>query len=154
MKYKDRSWNLHEKPKDKDSITREWVYGLYVEDWKILLNMSTWVDIWDLPWGTREQWESLEETLKREIDEELGYEILEFNDKPIKIEEVKFYAEDLDAYLDSTMYYLEIKKLWKQDKRHIHRSEISKYGFKEISKLTKDDTNNHHYDIIKTFEND
>lgn len=53
-----------------------WVYGIFIKDNKILLiKKARWPYTWmyDLPWGWIEFWEKIEESLKREIDEETGW---------------------------------------------------------------------------------
>jgi 8-oxo-dGTP pyrophosphatase MutT (NUDIX family) len=152
MDYFDRKWEVHKKAQDRDSEKREWVYGLYIKWDKILLSKPTWVNIWDLPGWTREKGESLEDTIKREFLEETWFYVTELNPTPLKVEEVKFYASDLDTYFDSTMYYIEILALWKQDKRHIFRSEIQEFDYIALSELDKKNTNNHHYGIISEYK--
>lgn len=49
------------------------VYGIFVQEGKILLikkSRGPYIWMYDLPWGKIEFWESREECLKREIDEE------------------------------------------------------------------------------------
>jgi len=148
--YKDRKGNYHTKPANVISKKRESAYGIFIKNSKILLVKPSWIDIWEFPGGWKDEDETLFNTLKREFLEETGFEIIEFKKTPIKRINTKFYADDLDQYFNSQMSFFVIKQLGKQDKNLIDRKEIINLKYIPISKLSKKNMNNIHYEILNS----
>jgi len=65
------------------------VAGVFIEDGHVLLNWIAGMDVWFLPGGRAEVWETSEESLCREIREELGI--------PIHVERLLWVAENFWA---------------------------------------------------------
>lgn len=148
--YKDRKGNYHEKPKNIESQKRESANGIYIKDEKVLLVKPSWVDIWEFPGGGKETNESLIEALKREFLEETGYTILKLDEKPIHNINTKFYADDLDVFFDSSMYFYKILEIGEQNEILINRDEIIDIQSLSIDSLNKENMNNLHLEVISS----
>lgn len=61
-------------------------HAVCIHDGKMLIVHHPEWDIWSIPGGTRENGESIEETLKREIEEETNCEVLDY--KPIAYQKI------------------------------------------------------------------
>lgn len=146
--YKDRKGNYHQKPENIKSQIRESANGIYIKDGKVLLVKLSWIDIWDFPCGGKEPNEDLIEALKREFLEETGYTILKLYEKPIYNIKTKFYADDLDIFFDSNMYFYQILEIGEQDESLINRSEIVDIQSLPIDSLNKENMNNIHLEVI------
>lgn len=66
-------------------------------------NLVNGIKLWDLPGGRMEFGETAEETLKREILEELNVAI-----KPIKVIDTWNYKQDLNCQITGIIYYSEL----------------------------------------------
>jgi len=146
--YKDRKGNYHKKPENNKSQKRESANGIYLKDGKVLLVKPSWVDIWEFPGGGKESNENLIEALKREFLEETGHKIIKLNKNPIQKIETKFYADDLDIFFDSNMYFYQILEIGEQDKTLINRDEIIEIKNISLNSLNKDNMNNLHLEVI------
>jgi 8-oxo-dGTP pyrophosphatase MutT (NUDIX family) len=142
--YKDRKGNYHEKPEDIKSQKRESANGI------VLLVKPSWVDIWEFPGGGKDSDENLIEALKREFLEETGYKILKFEENPIHHIKTKFYADDLNIFFDSNMYFYQILEIGDQDENLIHRDEIADIRSVHVSSLNKRNMNNLHLEVISS----
>lgn len=148
--YKDRKGNYHKKPENIKSQKRESANGVYIKDGKILLVKPSWVDIWEFPGGGKESNENLIEALKREFLEETGYKILKLDENPIQHINTKFYADDIDVFFDSNMYFFKILEIGEQDEDLIHRDEIADIRSIPIDSLNKENLNNLHLEVISS----
>ncbi len=146
--YRDRTGNLHKKPENVVAKPRESAYGIFVLDHKILLVKPVWIDRWELPGGGRDEGEELIQTLQREFLEETGYTILDFERDPVHLVTTKFYAEDIDAYFDSKMYYYEIKAVGEQNAALIQTHEIADVAYVLPAQLNEQNTNQLQMNII------
>lgn len=88
--------------------------------------------LWDLPGGKMEFGETAEETLKREIFEELGIEI-----NPIKVIDTWNYMHDHNCQITGIIYFSEMKT----DKIRISEEHngFDWIGFEEINKIFSKD---------------
>ena len=150
--YRDRKGNYHKKPLNIVSKERVSSYGIYIQNKKILLVKPSWVDIWEFPGGGQEVNEELFDTLKREFLEETGFEILQFETSPLATINTKFFADDLNEYFDSKMYFFMIKKIGNQNKTLINHKEIIDIKYISISDLNKKNMNNIHFEILKKID--
>jgi 8-oxo-dGTP pyrophosphatase MutT (NUDIX family) len=146
--YKDRKGNYHEKPDNIKSQKRESANGIYIKDGKVLLVKPSWVDIWEFPGGGKEANESLIEALKREFLEETGYSIIKLDENPIQNIKTKFYADDLDVFFDSNMYFYQILEIGEQDETLINIDEIIDMQSLSLDSLNKENMNNLHLEVI------
>ena len=110
------------------------VKTLIIKDNKFLAvyNIENNQKLWDLPGGKMEFGETAEETLKREIHEELGIEI-----NPIKVIDTWNYIHNDNCQITGIIYYSEMKT----DKIRISKEHqgFDWVGFEEINKFfTKD----------------
>ena len=60
---------------ESEYIDRASVYGVSIQDEKILLVQDLWAKRWDLPGGGMDKGETPKDTLKREFKEETGLDI-------------------------------------------------------------------------------
>lgn len=148
--YKDRKGNYHEKPENIKSQKRESANGIYIKDGKVLLVKPSWVDIWEFPGGGKELNENLIDALKREFLEETGYKIIKLDENPIHHINTKFYADDIDAFFDSSMYFFKILEIGEQDEALINRDEIVDIKSILIDFLNKENMNNLHLEVISS----
>lgn len=70
-------------------------------DDKILVVQDTTNDTWEIPGGGLDHGETIEQTAKREIQEELGVELLRFGEEPIAIT----IGQHPNNYLTLMLYY-------------------------------------------------
>jgi 8-oxo-dGTP pyrophosphatase MutT (NUDIX family) len=148
--YKDRKGNYHKKPENIKSQKRESANGIYLKDGKVLLVKPSWVDIWEFLGGGKDANENLIDALKREFLEETGYKILKLNENPIHNIKTKFYADDIDVYFDSSMYFFKILEIGEQDENLIHKDEITNIRSMPISSLNKENMNNLHLEVVSS----
>lgn len=148
--YKDRKGNYHKKPENIKSQKRESANGIYLKDGKVLLVKPSWVDIWEFPGGGRESNENLIEALKREFLEETGCKILKFDKNPIHNIKTKFYADDLDIFFDSNMYFYQILEIGEQNETLINIDEIIDIQSLSLDSLNKENMNNLHLEVISS----
>jgi len=151
--YRDRKGNYHKKPKNIISKKRESAYGIFIENQKILLVKPTWIDCWEFPGGGVELGENLIEALKREFLEETGYEIIELNQTPTYNINTKFYADDLNVFFDSELFFFMIKKIGKQNKNFIQNNEIKDIKMVKISDLNEKNINDIQFKILNAIIN-
>ncbi|MBQ6495098.1 MAG: NUDIX domain-containing protein [Bacilli bacterium] len=122
------------------------VYGLIIKDNKIvLINKVTgpYDGKLDLPGGSIEFGEKPEETLKRELKEELGIEVLSYN--IINADSITFkwnYKDNLFNWQHLGIFY-EIKEYKNKIKKEIiidkHNDDSKGANFYNINELKKDD---------------
>lgn len=91
-------------------------------------NIKNGQKVWDLPGGKMEFGETAEETLKREIFEELGIEII-----PIKVIDTWNYKHDDNCQITGIIYFSEMKT----DKIHISEEHngFDWIGFEQINEF-------------------
>lgn len=100
----DRYGNPHQKPAEREVLHRDSVYGMTIENNKILLVKAPDFDFWVIPGGGVDQGESIEEGLRREFVEETGFLIDEVG-KLFFSEKMNFYAMKPDRYYHSYCKY-------------------------------------------------
>ena len=107
---------------------------LIIKDNKFLAvyNFENGQKLWDLPGGKMEFGETAEETLKREIYEELGIEI-----KPIKVIDTWNYMHNDNCQITGIIYYSEMKT----DKIRISEEHhgFDWIGFEDINEIFSKD---------------
>ena len=124
-------------------------YGLVIKDNKILLikkKGGPYDGKLDLPGGTIEFNESIEESLKRELLEEVGIEILDYNLFDVVSTNIKWiYKDELVETKHIAILYL-IKDYKNEIKENIEITEINDDSmgaeYFDISKLTKKQLSN------------
>ena len=151
--YKDRKGNYHKKPENVKSQNRESTNGIFIKNREVLLVKPSWVDIWEFPGGGKEENENILEALKREFREETGFEIIKFEENPIYRMQTKFYADDLDIFFDSNIYFYKINEIGNQDKTFVDKKEIIDMKYISISNLNRENMNNIHMDVVEYIKN-
>ncbi len=151
--YRDRKGNYHKKPENILAKKRESAYGIFFKDSKVLLIKPSWINIWEFPGGGKDYNENLLEALKREFLKETGFEIIDFDAKPLQVINSKFYADDLDEYFDSEMNFFRVTRLGNQNKSIIDSNEIIDLKNISISELNEKNMNNIHLGILNIIKN-
>jgi len=84
--------------------------ALLVKNWKLLLQERKWIskywEEWSFFWWKIEEWENSKEALIREMNEELWFDINNWNIKYLW--EVVYYLEDLDLEYHRFLYLINI----------------------------------------------
>lgn len=84
--------------------------ALLIKDWKLLLQERKWIskywEEWSFFWWRIEEWENSKEALIREMNEELWFDINNWNVKYLW--EVVYYLKDLDLEYHRFLYLIEI----------------------------------------------
>jgi len=102
----DRSEKPVVKPADRVPKKRISIYGVIVENNKILLVRSSYAQFWELPGGGQEIGESEFDGLKREMLEEANCEVLKIGEY-LGETYSNLYADDIDEYYyNNGKYYI------------------------------------------------
>ncbi|MFH1174720.1 MAG: NUDIX domain-containing protein [archaeon] len=101
--YADRRGKLHQLPRNITPKESTSVYGILVQNNKLLVVKCKWSSLWEFPGGTREIGESNEEALTREFFEETGLRIAP--GRLVAKQHALFYADDLNQYFNKTLLF-------------------------------------------------
>ena len=140
------------KPEHITPKLRRSCYGLILrKDGKILVVKDRWKpNIWSLPGGGVEDKESIEEGLRREIQEETGVSI-QSTSKILHQQQQNFYARDIDTFFDSriSIHLIEdfIEKGEKTDNQ-----EIKEARWVKASELHEGNVHKNHYPAIRVLQ--
>lgn len=77
---------------------------IYIRNNKILMTRSTGKSVWYIPGGKREPWESDEQTLVREIQEELGVDIIVSSIQPYGVFSAQAHGKAEGIIVQMTCY--------------------------------------------------
>ena len=88
------------------------------------------------------------EALKREFSEETGFSIKVLDKTPIKTEQCLFYADDIDTYFDSKLFFFLVKIINSEYSKLINKEEISGLFWLDLDELEKKKLNPMHFDVI------
>ncbi len=144
----DRKGKACEKPNDIIPKKRESGYGVFIKDNKVFLVKPSWNNLFEFPGGGKELNESLIEALKREFKEETGSDIIEFEEEPFHSINTKFYADDIDEYFDSTMFFFKINKISERT-GSIDEIEIVEIKTIALNDLNKENTRDYCLEVLK-----
>lgn len=149
-------------PKGQKIFWRVSSYVLVKNKNKILMEVPTWHDLWELPGGSVEKDESLIDAAIRECYEETGYKIKIENSQPIFTGEQFFKSEYLNKYFHSIIVVFNgILLSEKQDSHVINtmhesvgkRDEISKVDWIDSKSLIKKNCHPNFYHLINNLVN-
>ena len=96
-------------PKNKKIGWRPAVYGVLIENNKLLVIKPDWDDKYSLPGGSIELKEDINEALEREFLEESGYKIKIKNPNKPYVDASLFGNKKLDLYFQRISIYFEVK---------------------------------------------
>lgn len=149
----DRSGKQVIKPDNKETRERFSVYGLLVENDRILLVQPLHSEKWETPGGKIDEGEDEFFTLKRELLEEVGYACVEIG-KCIRVQHGNFYADDLDQFFYSTQKFYLINKFKKSKKTLRDKNEINKAEWLPVNNELKKIIRENQIQVIEAlFEN-
>ena len=134
------------KPEDRFAKDRISVYGILIDNNKILLVRSKGVAVWDLPGGGQENGEDDIATLKREMLEEANCEVLKIGEC-IKKTQINFYADDIDEYYYNTGKLYRIVE-WKFVEKKLEK-EIEEFKMVDLKDLNRKNIRPYLIEIIK-----
>jgi 8-oxo-dGTP pyrophosphatase MutT (NUDIX family) len=100
MIFKDWFGNPHKLPPGRTFGWRPSVYGLVLNEGKILLIKSKLSGKWAVPGGGLDLGEKIEKAVLREVEEETGCRI-RLHEQPLLVDSEYFYAIDTDKYWQS-----------------------------------------------------
>ena len=158
MTFKDQYGNEHEvNPSDVAIQWRISVYGVVTrEDNKLLMLQPHFNPQWQFPGGKVEINETVDETLKREFLEEVGYKIDTHEKEFVFINEQNFFDDYNKQYYHSLQLLYKVKLAdLKQYPEFIETGEgmdYGKVGWIEIDTLTEKNVQHTHWPVIRLLE--
>ncbi len=99
-------------------------YGICILNGRILLSLSAFNDLWEVPGGKSDPSEELLETMRREFTEETGYQVPDQEFILIGSHREYFYVDSTDNYCDSTMSFYRFHKLGPQITKELDSHEV------------------------------
>jgi len=124
------------------------VYGVLIENDKLLFIQPNWDDKFCLPGGGINLGETPVEALKREFLEETGYEV-EVNGQPIYLDSQLFGSYDVNKFFQRINIYYEVKLTSQKQGDDIDK-ESTKIIWKNLNELNSDDFTFFQRDFLKT----
>ncbi|MFC1644747.1 NUDIX domain-containing protein [Patescibacteria group bacterium] len=146
MKFRDVKGSAIESPREYN--WRPAVYGVLIEDGKILIMQPNWDDKYCLPGGAIELGENLVESLEREFFEETGYSI-RVNSDPIYIDSHLFGKPESDLFFQRISIYYQIERVSEEQSGKIDKETVGLY-WKKLSDLSVDDFTFFQQDFLRT----
>lgn len=138
MQFVDRKGNLVEKPQKRHVGRRQSAYGIYLKGEQVLLVKPPWSERWEFPGGGVERNESITEGLVREFKEETGLDVIKFNPRPLVRLKQNFYADDLDEYFRSELFFFLIDEVKGASLSTLDKEEISAIEWLPIENLKEE----------------
>lgn len=111
MSFLDRHGQLHQLPDGVESREREAAYGLCARDGKLLLISQNNNTLWEVPGGGVDPGEDFHGALKREYEEETGYDVVCFDKKPFVQKRMDLCAPGDGIYVHAVMMYYVVEEL-------------------------------------------
>jgi 8-oxo-dGTP pyrophosphatase MutT (NUDIX family) len=153
--FKDASGYKIRRKCGEDIFWRISAYCLVIKENKILCNIPTWHNLYELPGGGIEPDESLIEGIVRECYEETGYSIQIKSMTPFYTNEENFYHLHENKYYHSLIFaYLAKLKHKNQNKDAINKydgNEIKEVLWVDMNKFTQKNTHRIVYPVIKLY---
>ncbi len=150
--YFDRKGNSHKKSTSSKVKNRVSAYGIFKKEDKILLIMNNWSTKFELPGGGKKKSETLLGCLKREFKEETGFIPTKIIKTPLEVIKSNFYADDLNQYFKSKMYFFKIEEV-KETKSKTDKSEIKKVVFLPLEMISRKNVKENQVNFILNKKN-
>ena len=136
-------------PKNKTFSWRPAVYGVLIENNKLLVIKPDWDDKYSLPGGSIELKEDINKALEREFLEETGYKIKIKNPNTPYVDTSLFGNKKLDLYFQRISLYFEVKLTSKKQLKNTD-NETVEISWKNIDELKSSDFTFFQRNFIKT----
>lgn len=143
------------KPEDRDVEDRLAVYGLLIKDKdnELLLIQPLHSDNWELPGGKVDDGESEDEALKREIPEEVGFNVGKIG-KCIFTRQQNYYADNVDQFFNSNQKFYIIEEFEKDENISLDNSEVRNTKWFSIDDNLKNVVRKNQLEVIQKIERD
>jgi 8-oxo-dGTP diphosphatase len=132
----------------KEYSWRPAVYGVLIENEKILFIQPNWDDKFCLPGGAMKLGETPTKSLEREFLEETGYKA-QVNSQPIYVDSQLFGSYDVNKFFQRISIYYEVKIISKKQNTKIDE-ESTKIIWKNLKELKSNGFTSFQRDFIKT----
>lgn len=146
MDFRDVEGNKIEAPEKYD--WRLAVYGVLIENGKILVIQPNWDDKYCFPGGSVNLGENLKESLKREFFEETGYKV-EVEPQPMFVDSSLFGKTDADLFFQRINLYYKVERNGEREDGDIDE-EVVEMHWKNLDELSADDFTFFQRDFLKT----
>lgn len=147
----DRTSKQIIKPEEREVKDRLAVYGLLIRNSQLLLIQPVHSDNWELPGGRVDDNESEDETLKREISEEVGFNISKIG-KCVFARQQNFYADNIDQFFNSAQKFYMIDEFEENDDAPLDKSEIKDTKWFPIDDDLKNIIRDNQIEVIQKIE--
>ena len=149
MEFRDVKGKKVKLPKSRKYNWRPAVYGVLIENNKLLFIKPNWDDKYCLPSGSINLGETSLEALKREFLEETGYEIEITNPNNPYVDNFMFGSEKVDQYFQRISLYYEVKRTSKKQKKNLDEETVELL-WKNIDDLTNNNFTFFQREFLKT----
>lgn len=138
MEFRDVQGKKVKLPKGKEFQWRPAVYGVLIEDGRLLCIKPNWDDKYCLPGGSMVLGETTTESLEREFMEETGYKIKIKNLRHPYVDNFLFGSDKTDKYFQRISFYYEVERVSKKQSKVIDEETVS-IRWEEVHNLSSSD---------------
>ena len=149
MDFRDVKGKKVKLPKGREYNWRPAVYGVLIEDNKLLFIKPNWDDKYCLPGGSINLGETTIESLEREFMEETGYKILVKNPDQPYVDNFLFGSDKVDKYFQRISLYYEVERVSKKQSNNLDE-ETTELHWKDVKNLSSLDFTFFQRNFLKT----
>lgn len=142
-----------EKPANEPIHWRVCVYGLCVQQGKLLMVKSTHTldNHWELPGGGQELEESLQDALKREFMEEVGCEMDPIDQVPFATGEQYYYSIGHKKFFHAILLFYRVNV--KGELSHTGSDEIKRIEWRSLDQIAESNCHPMIWEAVKQIKN-
>ena len=152
MYFRDVKGEKVKVPENKEYSWRPAVYGVLIENNKLLFIKPNWDDKYCLPGGSMELGETTSQSLEREFIEETGYKIKIKNPHHPHVDNFLFGSNKVNKYFQRISLYYEVERISKKQSKKLDE-ETTEIHWKNINKLSSSDFTFFQRDFLKSVLN-
>ncbi|MBD3249403.1 NUDIX domain-containing protein [Candidatus Woesearchaeota archaeon] len=149
MDFRDVKGKKVKLPKDKKYNWRPAVYGVLIENNKLLFIKPNWDDKYCLPGGSMDLGETTTKSLEREFMEETGYRIKVKNPDHPYADNFLFGSDKVDQYFQRISLYYEVERVSKKQSKNLDE-ETTELHWEDVNNLSSSDFTFFQRDFLKT----